>query len=115
MTPEDFVQRFAKERLNLLQIYTRPHPPNDGTQVSIDIDALNLTAEQKEGMKNIVDGILTDVFFTVLCGLDGSGTIGGVQEVYRVYSEDDVPLVTGNGEIEALAWEYLHGPKRIEA
>ena len=57
-------------------------------------------------MKEIVDGILTDDFYTILLGLDGCANIGGLQVDYEIYDEDG-NLLTGFGEIQAEAGEYF--------
>ncbi len=69
------------------------------------IQSLNLTDQQMETMKKIMDGTLTDIFYTVLLGLDGSASIGGIQELYDLKVENGNQL---SGEIEGHAYEYFH-------
>ncbi|CUR47581.1 hypothetical protein BN2364_3140 [Alloalcanivorax xenomutans] len=55
-----------------------------------------------------MDVALTDVFYTLLLGLDGSAGIGGIQEAYTIRDEQGNTL-SGNGELEAAAYEQFHG------
>jgi hypothetical protein len=48
--------------------------------------------------------VLTDTFYTLLLGLDGSASIGGIQQTYKIYGEDG-KLISDCGEIEAEAAE----------
>lgn len=104
MTLEQFVDCFAKERAELLSAYLTP---SSSLQVATDIAALHLSDEQAKVMRRIVDGILTDSFYTVLLGLDGAASIGGRQEMYDLRAEDGTPL-TGSGNLEVLAFERFH-------
>ncbi|WP_181858425.1 hypothetical protein [Winogradskyella arenosi] len=47
---------------------------------------------------------MTDVFYTILLGLDGCASIGGIQETYELKDENGNQL---NGEIEGYAYEYF--------
>ena len=104
MTAEEFVELFAKERDDLLELY---FDPNLQSAVAADIASLNLTSEQNEIARRIVNGILTDTLYTVLLGLDGEASIGRTQIAYKLYDEDGNEL-TGSGLIEACAWEKFH-------
>lgn len=68
---------------------------------------LNLTVEQHDKLAGIVNGLLTDVFYTLLLGLDGSCQIGGIQETFKIYDEAG-KLISNCGEIEAEAFEQFH-------
>ena len=76
MTPEEFVKCCAKEREDLLDAYMNPR---SNLSVSKEIASLGLSDEQHEVMERIVGGVLTDVFYTILLGLDGAAAIGGEQ------------------------------------
>jgi hypothetical protein len=109
MTIEQFVDCCAKERASLLATYLTP---GSASQVAADIETLRLSDEQKRLMERIVGGILTDAFYTLLLGLDGAASIGGVQEVYDLRASDGTRL-TGIGELEALAYERFHGSQKF--
>jgi hypothetical protein len=56
----------------------------------------------------VLDGVLTDAFYTVLLALDGAASLGGRQVTYSLRDEGGREP-TGSGEIEAAAWERFHG------
>jgi len=104
MTPKEFVELFYRNKTEYLQACL---DENSGIFVSSRIKSLNLSDEQKEVMAQIVDGILTDVYYSILLGIDGCAAIGGYQYDYKLYDEDG-NLLTNGGEIEGFAWEYFH-------
>lgn len=67
---------------------------------------LNLTVEQHDKLAGIVNGLLTDVFYTLLLGLDGSCQIGGIQETFKIYDEAG-NLISDFGEIQVEAFEQF--------
>ena len=80
----------------------------DESEVSAKIASLNLTRDQLPVMRDIVDGILTDAFYTLLLGLDGAASIGDVQQMYQIRDEEGNPIFD-SGDLEAEAWEQFHG------
>lgn len=107
MTSKEFVELFYKEKNNLLKVY---FDDLNNTEVGLDIESLNLKEEQREKMESIVDKIITDTMYTILVGLDGSASIGDVQQEYEIYDENGCKL-TCNGEIEEYAYEYFQENK----
>ena len=101
MNTEEFVKAFYKEKQDLLTEYLSENPKSEVGQL---INTLNLTDQQTETMKKIMDGTLTDIFYTILLGLDGCASIGGIQEMYDLKDEDGNQL---SGEIEGYAYEYF--------
>jgi hypothetical protein len=75
-----------------------------------NIERLNLEENNTEKVKNIVSTLLTDVFYTILLGLDGEANIGEIQQTYKVYDEER-RLISDCGELEAEAYEYFHENK----
>jgi hypothetical protein len=51
---------------------------------------------------------LTDSFYTILLGLDGSASIGDSQESLKIYDENN-NLISDGGNLEGYAYEYFHG------
>lgn len=102
MNTKDFVKAFYKEKQDLLTHYLSENPESEVGQL---IKTLNLTDQQTEIMKRIMNGTLTDVFYTILLGLEGCASIGGIQELYQLYDENGNQL---NGGIEGYAYEYFH-------
>ena len=102
MNTEEFVKAFYREKQDFLTLYLSENPESEVGQL---IKKLNLTGQQTEIMKRIIDGILTDTFYTILLGLDGCASIGGIQEMYELKDENGNQL---SGEIESSAYEYFH-------
>ncbi|WP_027394245.1 hypothetical protein [Aquimarina latercula] len=105
MTTEEFVKAFHKEKQELLKEYLSN---NSETEVGVLIKSLNLTDEQNKIMKKVLDSSFSDIFYTILLGLDGSTSIGGIQEMYDLKDENGNQL---NGEIESFAYEYFQENK----
>jgi len=103
MTSKDFVEAFYKEKQYLLKEYLSP---DSETEVSTMIKSLGLNKEQSDILEKLLESSFTDIFYTILLGLEGESSIGGKQESYKIFDEDNNEL-TG-GEIEAYAWEYFH-------
>lgn len=110
MTPKEFVELFYNEKTDYLK---QCLDENAGMYVSEKIKSLNLSDEQKEIMKKVVDGILTDVYYTILLGLDGCANIGGLQVMYEIHDEAG-NLLTGFGEIEAFAYEFFQNKRKFD-
>lgn len=102
MNTKEFVKGFYKEKQDFLTEYLSENPESEVGQL---IKTLNLTDQQTEIMKKIMNGALTDIFYTILLGLDGCASIGGTQELYDLKDENGNQL---SGEIEGFAYEYFH-------
>ena len=102
MSTEEFVKAFYTEKQNFLKEYISE---NSETEVGELIKSLNLTDQQNEIMKKVWDSSFTDIFYTILLGLDGCASIGGIQEMYDLKDENGNQL---SGEIEGFAYEYFH-------
>jgi hypothetical protein len=102
MTTEEFVKAFYTEKQSFLKEYISE---NSLTEVGQLIKSLNLNNEQNEIMKKVLDSSLTDIFYSILLGLDGCASIGGIQEMYDLKDENGNQL---SGEIEGYAYEYFH-------
>lgn len=105
MTPAQFVGLFAKEKRQMLQSYLG----GADTCVGAQIKAMGLSPNERKALRGVLDGVLTDAFYTVLLALDGAASLGGRQVTYSLRDEDGKEL-TG-GEIEGCAWERFHGTK----
>jgi hypothetical protein len=104
MTPQEFVACVVREKEDLLATY---FDPDSGSLVASKIAAMSLSDGQAKALRMIMDGALVDAFYTLLVGLDGEASIGGVQSVYELRAEDGT-LLTG-GELEGAASEQFHG------
>ncbi|BFO68296.1 hypothetical protein NK356_20665 [Chryseobacterium sp. S0630] len=107
MSPEEFVKNFYLEKQNILDS-SFDYQMEYKSMTSIKIEELNLDEIQTKKLKEIVSGLLTDTFYTILLGLDGSASIGGIQESFKIYDEND-NLLSTHGDLEGYAYEYFHG------
>lgn len=101
MNTEEFVKAFYTEKQDFLKGYLSENPETGVGQL---IKSLNLTDQQTEIMKRVLDTSLTDIFYTILLGLDGCASIGGIQEMYDLKDENGNQL---SGDIESHAYEYF--------
>jgi hypothetical protein len=107
MTPEEFVQGFRREKDWLLDVYS---DPTSEASVSRLVQGCS-SALEPTAIRELLNAILTDVFYTVLLGLDGAASIGGVQQPYRILDEEGHEVSSGDGSVEEFAYEYFHGAK----
>jgi len=106
MTPEEFVKNFYLERKSLVNLYLNS---DSETYVSKLITDLQLDELKTEKLRQIINEVLRDGFYTILLGLDGEAKIGERQETYKI--EDGNGNELTGGEIEGFAWEYFHNNK----
>lgn len=104
MTPHEFVGLWKAEKESLLAEYLSTESE---TAVAAKIAAMTLNREQSVAIRDVIDSVLTDVFYALLLGLDGCAAIGDRQLDYHLADEDG-NLLTGSGEIEAEAYEAFH-------
>lgn len=100
---DEFVKRWKAEKDNLLKIYFET---DSRTAVTAYFKAMHLSKDQEELLRKAVDQLLTDTFYNLLLGLDGSASIGGSQETYKIYDESN-HLISDCGELESAAYEHF--------
>jgi len=103
MTSQDFVNLVYAEKRYLLRLYET----GEATHVKEELGKLNLTPTQTGGVFKVLDMVLTDAYYTMLLGLDGSAQLGGQQINYELKDEQGNILTGGN--IEGAAYEKFHG------
>lgn len=102
VTPEEFARGIAEEKNNLVEAYFAPNG-----QSAVGRKILQL-GEHQQLLREILDGALTDMCYTILLGLDGASSLGSLeQQEFGLFDEDGNRL-TG-GELEAAAYEVFHG------
>ena len=107
MTPKEIVELFYNDKTEYLQTCL---DENSSIFVTDKTKSLNLNTGQKEIMAEIVDGILTDVYYSILLGIDDCASIGRYQNTYKLYDENN-NLITNGGELEGHVWEFFHNQK----
>lgn len=105
MTPKHFVHLAKLEHDRQLE-WSFTVPPT--TAVAAKIAELKLDPERLQLLREAVRLLLTDVFYTWLLSLDGSGGLGPEQHSYTLI-DDDGDNLTESSLIEAYAWEEFHG------
>lgn len=109
MTPKEFVEGFYKEKQNLLKEYLSP---DSQTEVSTLIKSMELNKGQSEILEKLLNSSFTDIFYTILLGLDGCTSIGNLMQQQFTVTAESNDQVCGEehlGEVEAFAYEYFHG------
>lgn len=98
MTAEEFVNNCYKEKQEMLNIY---FDSQKETQVGNQIKNIVLKGISNDEIKELLDSVMNEVFYTILLGLDGEASLGDVQMQYKVYDEND-NLLDG---IESYAYD----------
>ena len=98
MTAEEFVKNFYKEKQEMLKIY---FDKENETQVGNQIKNIVSKGISTDEVKELLDSVMNEVFYTILLGLDGETSLGDVQMQYKLYDEDD-NLLEG---IESYAYD----------
>lgn len=109
MTSDEFAKNFYLEKLNFLKSCFEEHPKHPSA-VNVKIKEMALDSTQQEQLKDVIDTLLTDVFYSVLLGLDGEHSIGNTQHTYKIHDEEG-NLISHCGELEVSAYEYFHEGK----
>ena len=109
MTSDEFAKNFYLEKLNILKSCFEEQPQYPST-VNAKIKEMALSSTQQEQLKDVIDTLLTDVFYSVLLGLDGESSIGNTQHTYKIHDEEG-NLISHCGELEVSAYEYFHEGK----
>ena len=98
MNAEAFVNNCYKEKQEMLKIY---FDEEKETQVGNQIKSIISKGIPNDEVKELVDSVMNEVFYTILLGLDGETSLGDVQMQYKVYDETD-NLLDG---IESYAYD----------
>ena len=112
MTSDEFAKNFYIEKLNILKSCFEEQPQYPSA-VNTKIKEMTLDSTQQEQLKIVIDTLLTDVFYSILLGLEGENPIGNTQQTYKIYDEEG-NLISDCGELEASAYQYFHGGKDEE-
>ena len=107
MTSDEFVKNFYLEKLKFLKSCFE-HSPQYPSAVNTKIKEMGLTEIQTDQLKEMIDVLLNDVFYSILLGLDGECSIGNTQQTYKIYDEEG-NLISNCGELELSAYEYFQG------
>ena len=102
MTTEEFVQGFYREKQDLMQFYLDRLPQageeNANQQITLR-DGRSVTVLE------LLDNVLTNVFYGTLLGLEGSASIGRRQTRYELRDPEGNSL--NDGDLGGYAWQYF--------
>ena len=102
MTSDEFAKNFYLEKLKFLKSCFEEQPKYPSA-VNTKIKEMTLDSTQQEQLKEVIDTLLADVFYTVLLGFDGESSIGDTQQTYKIYDQE--------GSLISSAYEYFHERK----
>lgn len=106
MNTEDFVKGVYQTKQELLESYFEI---DIETHVGELIKSLQLDSKQMSTLKSIVDGALTDGFYSLLIGIEGGASIGdNLQQELKLCDEKNNSLTE---DIGSLAYDYFQEAK----
>lgn len=86
MTAEEFVKNCYKEKENLKKIYFDKYKE---TYVGEQIKNIISKGISIDEIKELIDSVMNETFYTMLLGLDGETSLGDVQMQYKLYDENN--------------------------
>ena len=102
MNTEDFVKGVYQTKEEMIKSY---FDNTNNTYVGELIKSLNIDSKQMETLKKIIDGTLTDGFYSLLVGIDGGASIGNnLQQEYKLFDEENNSLTE---DITGFAYDYF--------
>lgn len=104
MDADEFARICRAEKDSLVRTY---FDAESETAVGSQIRSLALSDSQLATLRNIIDGALTDAYYTLLLALDGAASLDGNQQDYDLRDETG-SRISGAGELEAAAYEHFH-------
>ena len=103
MTGEAFVRHCFEEKEAMLQLYLSPEA---GTKAGTLIGELVSNGAEGDKLRQLLDTVMTESWYTMLLALDGSASLGGTQMTYELRDEDG-NILNECGELESAAWEVF--------
>ena len=101
MKPKEFINNLKQELEFRSDLYL---DPEQQTEVFRLIQSLNLDASQTGIMKNILNLLLQETAYALVCGIEGTGSIGSIQEQFKLISESGDNLT---GELDSIFYEEI--------
>ena len=108
MTTEEFVQGFYREKQDQLQTCLSWLPLVD----EVPEQLITLRDGQQKPLRDLLDTMLDNVFYSTLLGLEGSGSIGRIQTRYELRDPEGNSL--NDGDIGGYAWQYFQNDGQEE-
>ena len=79
--------------------------------LTLKASMLGLNDSDMQRLKPMIEEVLGDAFYTLLLGLDGAASIGGIQGAYEIKNESGELIVDGKGDLEAIAWRLFRSER----
>ena len=98
-------EEFAKAWKDEMGVYL------DDEYLALKGSMLGLNNSDIQRLKPLVKEVLGDAFYTLLLGLDGSASIGGIQGAYEIKNESGELISDGAGDLEAIAWKLFRNER----
>lgn len=86
MTAEEFVKNCYKEKENMQKIY---FDKDKETYVGEQIKSISSKGISTNEIKELIDSVMNETFYTMLLGLDGETSLGDVQMQYKLFDDND--------------------------
>lgn len=86
MTAEEFVKNCYKEKEKMKKIYFDKYKE---TYVGEQIKNIISKGISIDEIKELIDSVMNETFYTMLLGLDGETSLGDVQMQYKLYDENN--------------------------
>lgn len=86
MSAEEFVKNCYKEKENMQKIY---FDKEKETYVGEQINNIISKGVSTDEIKELIDSVMNETFYTVLLGLDGEASLGDTQMQYKLYDDKD--------------------------
>lgn len=102
MSPEEFIDNVIESLDSLVELYSQGK--GGPTYLGAELDKIGLTAEQREKVLALIRLALGEATHNIICGIEGTASLGNSQQIYRLLDEDGNELT---GELDALLYEKL--------
>lgn len=110
MPADEFAKNLYLGKLKFLKSCFEQQPASPPSTVNTKIKTLLLNDSQTEQLKETINTLLDDVFYTISLGLDGECAIGNIQQTYKIYDTQDC-LISDCGELEISIGDYFNDRK----
>ena len=106
MTAQEFAQALKDEKEGMLSSYFGRGESPAGTLLK----NLGAPSADEKVLREFLDGVLTDAFYTMLLGLDGETALGrSGQQAYKLTLADGSIVSEGNGDLSNSAYTVFYG------
>ena len=106
MTAQEFAQALKDEKEGMLASYFGRGESPAGTLLK----NLGAPSADEKILRDFLDGVLTDAFYTMLLGFDGETALGrSGQQAYKISLTDGSVVSEGNGELSNSAFSVFYG------